>query len=74
MTSTKIKEIGWIIEFKLSSENMPLWWAGISAINFINNSLYAVRFSREIDAEIVLANIIPPIYRNLCKVTEYKCK
>jgi hypothetical protein len=55
-------EEGWLIE--LFGRDRPLWWGGIhpeidtSLPEWVDDSLSAVRFSRKVDAEMVMAGVL----------------
>lgn len=56
--ATMTDELGWLIELKSHHNNPPTWW-GISANGkewaWVTDSMQAVRFAREIDAQRVIA-------------------
>lgn len=59
MTTTPV-ETAWLIELPESRNGMPLWWTGGG---WTTDSLEAVRFARQCDAEAVIRAVMGAVGR-----------
>ena len=61
-------ELGWLIEI---SNAGPIYWSGMSALDFTPLASQACRFARKQDAQKVLHGVVPTNIRERCSVIQH---